>query len=127
MITESMSSNDDWLGPSWNISWDVAADDWLSEDGTTEVVSDCSIWRLPHLLEFEFFDSSLIWGNGGALDTNLVLFDGNGSINCNLVISGISVLHAQIEVLDINIKEWKDKLKYQGLTFHNGLRYLLSL
>lgn len=127
MITESMSSNDDWLGPSWNISWDVAADDWLSEDGTTEVVSDCSIWRLPHLLEFEFFDSSLIWGNGGALDTNLVLLDGNGSINSNLVISGISVLHAQIEVLDINIKEWKDKLKYQGLTFHNGLRYLLSL
>lgn len=36
---------------------------------------------LPHLLELELLDTGLIRGDGGALDTDLVLLDGLGSID----------------------------------------------
>ena len=110
LISVSVSSNDDWSGPSWNVSWDVFDENWLSEHGSTEIVSNGSIWRFPHLLEFELLNSGLIRGNGGALDSNLVLLDGLGSLKSDLVICGISVFDAQVIVLDVDFKVWKDQL-----------------
>jgi hypothetical protein len=45
------------------------------------------------------FYSCFIRSYSGTLDSHLVLFDSFGTINSDLVISGISVLHRQIEVL----------------------------
>lgn len=39
------------------------------------------VGRLPHLLELELLDTGLIGGDGGALDADLVLLDGLGSID----------------------------------------------
>jgi hypothetical protein len=44
LITISVSANNDWLGPAWNNSWNVLDDDWLSEDGTVEDVSNGTVW-----------------------------------------------------------------------------------
>lgn len=63
---------------------DVLANDWLSEDGSVEDGSDGSIGRFPHLLQFEFFDSLLIWGDRGAFDSHLVLQDGIGAVDGDL-------------------------------------------
>ena len=44
LVTEGVSSNDDWLGPAWHESWDVRDNNWLSENGTVEDVSNGSVW-----------------------------------------------------------------------------------
>jgi len=55
-------------------------------------------------------NTSLIRGDGGALNTNVVLLDGLGSINGNLVICLITVFHAKIEVLNVNVQVREDEL-----------------
>jgi hypothetical protein len=45
----------------------------------------------------------------GAFDTNLVLLNGLGSLNCNFVFSFISILHSQIIVVDVDIEKWEDE------------------
>ena len=53
----------------------------------------------------------LVRSNGSALDSDLALLDGIGSIDSHLIVGGVSVLHAQVEVLDIEVKIWVDVLK----------------
>jgi hypothetical protein len=55
-------------------------------------------------------NTSLIRGDGGALNTNVVLLDGLGSINGNLIIRLVTVFHAKIEVLNVNIQVREDEL-----------------
>ena len=42
-ITEGVSTNDKWLGPVVDESWDVFAENWLSEDGSSKIISDGSV------------------------------------------------------------------------------------
>ena len=98
LISEGVSANDDWLLPPWNQSWDIFDDNGLSEDSAVEDISDSSVGALPHLLEFEFLDSGLVGGDGGAFDAYFALLDGFSSFDGDLVIGGISVFHAEIEV-----------------------------
>ena len=109
LITEGMSANDDWLGPSWHESGHVVDNDGLTEDGSIELVTDGSIGRLVHGLEIELLDSGLVRGNGGTLDSNLVLLDCIGSIQSHLVVGCISVLHAEVVVVDLEIQVRQDK------------------
>jgi len=51
------------------------------------------------LLEVEFFDTSLIRGDGCTLDTNLALLDSFGSINCNLIVCRVTSFNCQVKVL----------------------------
>ena len=44
LVTVSMSSNDDWFGPAWDQSRNVFAENWFSENGASEDVSDGSVW-----------------------------------------------------------------------------------
>ena len=44
------------------------------------------------LLQLELLHTGLIWGNGGALDTNAILLDGLGSLNGDLVVGLVTVL-----------------------------------
>ena len=63
------------------------------------------------MLEFEFLYSILIRGDGSALDSDLALSNGVSGVNSNLIVSGISVLNAQVEVLNVKIKIRQDMLK----------------
>ncbi len=81
-----------------------------SKDCTTQNVTNGTVRAEPHLLKLEFFNSLFIRGDGGTLDTNLVLLNGVGSINGDLVIGSVSVFNTQIKILDINIKIGGDKL-----------------
>ena len=110
LVTESVSSNDDWRGPSWNASWDVRDDNWLSEDSSIEDVSDGSVWTSPHLLQIELLDSCLVWGDGGALDGDLVLLGSLSSIDSDLIIGLISAGDRQVVVLSLDINVWVDVL-----------------
>lgn len=65
LVSESVTSDDDGFFPAWDESWDVADEDWFSEDSSIELVSDGPIWGLPHLLEVVLLDSGFIWGDGG--------------------------------------------------------------
>lgn len=108
LVTESMSTDADGLGPSGDGLGDLVEDDGLSEDGSSEDVSDLtrgvrtktrrekkkmfrdwthsSVGASPHFLQFEFLDSSLVRGDGSALDTDRVLFDSFGRVDSDLVV-----------------------------------------
>jgi len=110
LISESVSADNDRLGPVVDQSRDVLDDDWFSKDGSVKVISDGSIGALPHLLEVELLDSGLIGSDGGTLDADLALLDGSSGVHSDGVVSLVSVLHAQIEVLDVEIEERMDQL-----------------
>lgn len=81
-----MPSNDDWFLPAGYGTRNPLQDDGFTEDSTAEDVPNGSIRALPHLLELEFFHTRFIGGNGGALDTNVVLEDGFGRVDRDLVV-----------------------------------------
>ncbi len=62
------------------------------------------------MFKFKFLDSGLIWGNGGALDTNFAFFDSVGSIDCDLIVGRISVLNTKVKVFDVEVKEGVDEI-----------------
>jgi hypothetical protein len=109
-ISESVSSDNDGFGPILDQSWNVLDENGFSEHGSVEVVSDGSVGALPHLLQFEFLNSSLIGGDGGALDSHLALLDGSGGIEGHLVIGLVSVLDTEIEVVDLEVEERMDEI-----------------
>lgn len=55
-------------------------------------------------------DASLVGGDGSALDTDVVLLASLSSIESDLIVGSVTVLHAEIEVLDVKIKVGEDKL-----------------
>jgi hypothetical protein len=112
LVTKCVSTNNDGLGPSRNAPRDVFDDDGLTEYGTAKDVTDGAVGGLPHLLKFEFFNTLFIRGDGGALDTNLAGLDGSGAVVGDFVICGITVFHAQIEVLAVEVQVGEDKLSH---------------
>lgn len=115
-----MSANNNRLFPAGNQSWDVLDDNRFSEDSSVEDVSDGSIWTLPHGFQVEFFDSCFVRSDGCALDADFAFFDGFGSLDGDFVVSLISVLHAEIEVLDLEIEERKNKFISDGFPDDSG-------
>ena len=63
------------------------------------------------MLEFEFLYSILIRGDSSALDSDLALSNSVSGVNSNLIVGGVSVLDAQVEVLNVKIKIRQDMLK----------------
>ena len=109
-ITEGVTANDDGFSPVLDESGDVVDEDGFSEDGTVEVVSDGSVGWFPHFLELELLDSGFVGGDGSTLNADLAVLDSFSSIEGHLVVSFISVLDAEIEVLDVEVKEGMDEL-----------------
>jgi hypothetical protein len=60
-------------GPSRYQPGDGLANDWFSEDGSSQNVSDGSVGRKPHLLQAELDDALLVGRDGGALDGDIML------------------------------------------------------
>jgi hypothetical protein len=63
------------------------------------------------LLQLELLNTGLIRGDGGTLDTDTILLDGLGGINGDLVIGLVTVLNAEIVVLQIDIKVRQNQLQ----------------
>jgi len=90
LITESVSSDNNWLSPAWNATGDVGDNNRFSEDSAIEDVSDGTVGASPHLLEVELFDTALIGGDGGALYGNLMFLGGVSRVDCDLIVGGIT-------------------------------------
>ena len=110
LISESVSSNNDRLSPAWDESWDIFYYDGFSENGTIEDVPNSSIWRSPHLLKFEFFNSTSIRSNCGTFDCNFMLLCCICCINCDLIICFVTRGHTQIIVFRFYINVRVDVL-----------------
>lgn len=93
-----MATDDNWLRPAWDKSWDVLAQDGLTKNCATENISDRSIGRQPHLLKLEFFNALFVWCDCGALDSNVVFQNGMGSIDRNLVVGLVAIWQTQVVV-----------------------------
>lgn len=105
-----MSTDDDWFGPTWNTTWNVLDDDGLTENDTSNNVTESSVGGLPHLLQIEFLDSSFVRSDSSTFDTNFAGFDGRCSVDGYLVISSITVFDAQVVVLDVEVQVREDEL-----------------
>ena len=90
-------------GPSRYQPGDGLANDWFSEDGSSQNVSDGSVGRKPHLLQAELDDALLVGRDGGALDADAMLLDCVSRINCYLVICSVSVLDSKIIIFKVYI------------------------
>lgn len=107
LVTESVSTDADGLGPSRDGLGDLVENDGLSEDGSSEDVpylpwdvrmkkgrdkmsglnvTHSSVRASPHFLQTEFLDSSFVGGDGSALDTDRVLLDSLGRVDSDLVV-----------------------------------------
>lgn len=96
LIRVRMTADDDGLLPASDQSWNVLADDRLTEDGAAEDVADGAVGGFPHRLELEFLHAGLIRSDGGALDANAVLLDGLGAVHGDFVVGLVAVLHSQV-------------------------------
>ncbi|KAH0281690.1 putative isocitrate dehydrogenase, partial [Aureobasidium melanogenum] len=122
LVTESVTTNDDGLLPAGYETGNARDNDGLTEDGSTESVSDGAVGRQPHwncqtcavfasslkqlltLLQVELLDTGLVRGDGSALDTDRVLLDSLGGINGDLVVGLISVGKTEIVVLEVDVE-----------------------
>lgn len=120
LVTEGMSSDDNWLFPTWNQSRNITDNNWLSEYCATKNISDGAVRALPHFLKAELLDSCLIWCDGSTLDADTTCSDGIGSINRDLIVCLVSMLNTQIKVLDVEVQEWCDKLIFDHLPDDSG-------
>lgn len=114
LVTEGVAANNDGLGPAGHEAGDVGDDDGLAEHGTVENVTDGAVGASPHLLEAELFNTALIGGDSGTLDTNFGAEHGIGTVNGDLVVGGITVLHAEIIVLSLEVDVRVDMLQKRG-------------
>lgn len=103
LIGMSVTSDDNGLSPSVDETRNILDDDGLTEDSSSEDVSDGSIRGLPHLFQFELLYSRLVGGDSGTLDSHIVLESRIGSIDGHLVIGGITMFDSQIEEVNVEI------------------------
>ena len=87
-----MTSDNDRLCPARNEARDVRTDDRLTENNAAEDVTDGAVGRLPHFLKRKFLYALLIRGDRGAFNTDIVLFDGVGRVNRDLIIRCVTAL-----------------------------------
>lgn len=103
LVSESMTSDYDWFFPAWDKSRNILDDNRLTENSTIKNISDSTIRTFPHFLQLELLNSSLIRSNSGTFNTNFTLFDSISSINSNLIVSGITMLHSKIKIFNIDV------------------------
>ena len=98
-----MSAYDNGLGPARHKTRNGGYHDGFSENCATTDISDSSVGRFPHLLEVELSHASLVRGYSCALYSNFACLNGFGSLNRHLNVCGITVLHAEVEILDVEV------------------------
>jgi len=108
LVAKSVTADADWLLPAGHEEGNVLAHDWLAEDDAVEDVTDGAVGRLPHRLQLEFLDTLLVGGDGGALDGDVVLQGGVGGVDGDLIVGLVSVFHAEIVVLEVDVAVGED-------------------
>lgn len=108
LIPKCMPPDDNRHFPARNESRYVFDEYGLSKDRAIEDIPDGSVRALPHLFQIKLLNASLIRRNGGTLDAYFVFLDCLSSINRDLVVCGITMLDAQIEIFDIQVEEWQN-------------------
>ena len=111
LVSKGVSTDDDWLGPSWNKTRDAGNNDGLTEDSSVENVPNGSVGASPHLFETELFNATFVRSNSGALDSDLVLLDSICAVNSNLIVSGVARRDTQIVVFSFDINVWVNVLQ----------------
>ena len=89
-----MTTYDNGFYPSAHKLGYIFPDNSFPEDSATQNISDGAIWRFLHLFQLQLLHSLLIGGDGGTLDTNVVLLYSFCSVLGDLVIGGIVILYA---------------------------------
>lgn len=110
LVAEGVAPDDDGLLPAGHQARDAGNDDGLAEDGAAEVVADGAVGGQPHLLEVELLDSCLVGGDSCALHADLVLLDGFGGVDGDLVVGFVAVLETQVVVLEVDVEVLVDEL-----------------
>lgn len=82
----------------------------LSEHSASQNVSDCTVWRFPHLLQLELLNASLIRSDCGALNSDVILLDGVGTVDGHLIVGLIPVFDAQVEGFQFDVEEGQNQL-----------------
>jgi hypothetical protein len=108
-----MSTNHDRLCPSRYWPRHALQDDRFTEYGPSQNIPDRPVWTLPHALQFEFLDTSLIRCNSSTLDANRVLEDSLCRLDGNFIIRCIAMFQAKIIIFDIEIEIREDELEKQ--------------
>ena len=115
LVSKGMTADDDRLGPAWNQTRHVGADDWLPEHHATQNVADRAVWRLPHLLQLELFNARFIGGDGSALNANAMLLDGLGCVDGDLVVCCVAVLDREVIILNLEVEIRRDQEVFDHL------------
>ena len=115
-----MSAYDNGLGPARHKTRNGGYHDGFSENCATTDISDSSVGRFPHLLEVELSHASLVRGYSCALYSNFACLNGFGSLNRHLIVCGITVLHAEVEILDIEVQVRENELFLNELPNDSG-------
>jgi hypothetical protein len=110
LVAERVAADDDRLGPARHQARHVLADDRLAEDHAAQDVADRAVRRLPHLLEIELGDALLIRSDGRALHGHAVLLGRLGRVDRDLVVGGVAVLDAEVEVVELQVQVREDQL-----------------
>ncbi len=134
LISKGVSADNDGLVPAWHQLRDVADNNGLSEDRATNDVTDGTVGGLPHLFEAKFSHTSLVRGDSCALDANFAGLDSLCGVNSDLIVGLITVLNAQVEIVDVQVQMREDQLVLDQLPddsghlitveFGNGLSHL---
>ena len=103
-----MTPNHDRLCPTRHQFGNVVTNDRLTEYHAIKNVPNGSVWRLPHLLQIELFDTGFIWRDGCTLDTNTVLQNGFCRINCDLIACCVTMLNTEVVILKVDVEVRKD-------------------
>ena len=109
LVAVGVTADDDRLGPAGHQPRDVADDDRLAEHDAAEDVADRAVGRDPHLLQAELLDPRLVGGDGRALDADAVPLDGVGGVDGHLVVGRVTVLDAQVVVVEVDVEVGVDQ------------------
>jgi len=101
-----VTADDDGLVPAGHESGDVRDDDRLAEDDSTDDVSDGAVGAAPHFLQAKLFHAGLIGGDGRTLHAHTVLDDGVCGVDRDLVVGFVTLLDAEVVVLQGEVKIW---------------------
>ena len=110
LVAEGMTADDDRLGPAGHQARHVLADDRLAEDDAAKDVADRAVRRLPHFPEVELLHARFIGGDGGAFHRNAMALGGLGGLDGDLVAGLVTVLDAEVVIVELEVEIGEDQL-----------------
>ena len=125
LIGVRVATNHNWLGPTRHQLRNVRHDDRLAENHTAKDVANGAVRTLPHFLESEFLHACFVRCNGRALYRRTVPLRGLGRINRDLITRRITMFHAQVVVIQLNVEIRQDELVLDELP--DDARHLVAI